>query len=207
MSYDVACIIIRNILNRCREHFPAMVPIMEKLQILLPKLHMYAHKDLCQVIYSLVFSSGFGLSHGEGVETPWAEFNIAGLPTREMTAGARHDALTDLFNFWNWRKVERMGTSASSVRVEILIVWLAAQYLSGKLAEAYKGQDGTTRYFAGLTALAGPQRVAEWLRIPFDTNAPTPLTFRAKEAAFETSPFLVNRSKRKSHNPPHINVP
>ncbi|EIW58976.1 uncharacterized protein TRAVEDRAFT_102679, partial [Trametes versicolor FP-101664 SS1] len=104
LTYDVACIIIHNLLTRCREYFPEKVAMLENLQVLLPKLHMYAHKDLCQIVYSLAYSTGFGLSHSEGVETPWAEFNIAGLPTREMSAGARHDALTDLFSFWNWRK-------------------------------------------------------------------------------------------------------
>ncbi|KAH9852417.1 hypothetical protein C2E23DRAFT_710095, partial [Lenzites betulinus] len=104
LTYDVACIIIRNLLHRCRRYFPDMVPMVEKLQLLLPKLHLYVHKDLCQVVYALAFATGFGLTHGEGVETPWAEFNITGLPTRKMSAGARHDALTDLFNFWNWGK-------------------------------------------------------------------------------------------------------
>lgn len=199
LTYDVACIIIRNLVKRCREHFPAMVPVVEKLQILLPKLHMYAHKDLCQVVYALAYSAGFGLSHGEGVETPWAEFNIAGLPTREMTAGARHDALTDLFNFWNWRKVERMGTSAIFLSLHALIIRYVADFLADKLAEAYKGQKSATLYFAGLTARAKPDKVAAWLRISFDPNAPTPLSFRAKEAAFESSPFLVNRSKCMCH--------
>ena len=75
-------------------------------------MHLHAHKELCQITYALAYAAGFGLAHGEGVETPWAEFNIAGLTTREMTAGARHDAINDLFNYWNWVKNELLCTSA-----------------------------------------------------------------------------------------------
>ncbi|KAI0349001.1 hypothetical protein OH77DRAFT_1358048, partial [Trametes cingulata] len=57
--------------------------------MLLPKMHMHAHKELCQVVYAFCYARGFGLAHGEGVETPWAELNAAGLSTREMNAGAR----------------------------------------------------------------------------------------------------------------------
>lgn len=78
----------------------------------------------------------------------------------------------------------------------MLIITGAGEFLAGKLAEAYYGQQGTTRHFAGLTALAKPDTVAAWLCIPFDTHAPTPLSFRTKEAAFASSPFLVNRSQR-----------
>ncbi|KAI1788508.1 hypothetical protein LXA43DRAFT_974763 [Ganoderma leucocontextum] len=108
MTYDVICMSERHILERWQAFFPDFVPILENLLCLLPRMHMYAHKDLCQAVYSLAYSAGFGLTHGEGVETPWAEFNIAGLPTREMTAGGREDALNSLFNHWNWAKT--LGT-------------------------------------------------------------------------------------------------
>ncbi len=72
----------------------------------------------------------------------------------------------------------------------------SVELLPRKLSEAYAGQRRTTKYFAGLTALNGPKAVTEWLSLPFDHQAPTPLTFKAKEAAFKSSPFLVDRSKR-----------
>lgn len=81
----------------------------------------------------------------------------------------------------------------------MLMLSSSATFLAAKLTEAYSGQQRTTFYFAGLTALATPNRVLRWLQIPFDPNAPTPLTFREKEAAFGSSPFLVNRSKRQWH--------
>ena len=69
--------------------------------------------------------------------------------------------------------------------------------LTRKLTEAYQAQEHTTKYFAGLTALAGPALVQEWLTIRFDGAAPTPKTFWEKEATWAESPFLVNRDKRE----------
>lgn len=108
-TYDVICMYLRKLLERFRVHFPDLVPLVEDLLCCLPKFHSHAHKELCQIVYALSYTTGFGLSHGEGVETPWAELNFAGLTTREMTAGARHDALNDLFNFWNRQKLENIG--------------------------------------------------------------------------------------------------
>ncbi|KAH9856760.1 hypothetical protein C2E23DRAFT_722024 [Lenzites betulinus] len=99
MSYDVVCSYICNILERFAKSHPDLLPIVQDLKMMLPKLHMHAHQEMCQVVYAFCYARGFGLAHGEGVETPWAEMNIAGLSTREMTAGARHDALNSLFNY------------------------------------------------------------------------------------------------------------
>ena len=72
------------------------------------------------------------------------------------------------------------------------------KFLSRKLREAYEAQRRTAKYFAGLTALAGLVQVNEWLAIEFDGKAPTPLTFRVKEASWAKSPFLVNWEECKS---------
>lgn len=69
--------------------------------------------------------------------------------------------------------------------------------LACKLTEAYEAQQHTTKYFAGLTALAGAALVKEWLTIRFDGTAPTPKTFRKKEATWAESPYLVNCEKCK----------
>ncbi|KAH9885219.1 hypothetical protein C8Q73DRAFT_660020 [Cubamyces lactineus] len=115
LSYDVVCSYICHIRERFERSHPELLPIIDELKMLLPKLHIYAHKELCQLVYVLCYARGFGLVHGEGIKTPWAELNIAGLCTREMTAGARHDTLNSLFNFWNWRKTFGMGTFSLSL--------------------------------------------------------------------------------------------
>ncbi|KAH9894232.1 hypothetical protein C8Q73DRAFT_646680 [Cubamyces lactineus] len=113
VSYDVICSCICHILERFKNWKPELLPMIQELKMLLPALHMHAHKELCQIVYAFCYARGFGLGHGEGVETPWAELNIAGLSTREMTAGARHDALTSLFSYWNWQKTCKIGKCSS----------------------------------------------------------------------------------------------
>ncbi|EIW51381.1 uncharacterized protein TRAVEDRAFT_137496 [Trametes versicolor FP-101664 SS1] len=109
MSYDVICSYICHLLARLKNSHPDTVRLVSDMKMLLPKMHMHGHRELCQIVYAFCYSQGFGFAHGEGVETPWAELNIAGLSTREMTAGARHDALNALLNYWNWRKTKGMG--------------------------------------------------------------------------------------------------
>ncbi|KAL1942577.1 hypothetical protein VTO73DRAFT_6179 [Trametes versicolor] len=181
-TYDVICMYLRKLLERFRVHFPDLVPLVEDFLCCLPKFHSHAHKELCQIVYALSYTTGFGLSHGEGVETPWAELNFAGLTTREMTAGARHDALNDLFNFWNRQKLENIGS-----------------HLSKKLKEAYEGQIRTTVYLGSLTALATAKNVTEWANMEINSSAPTPSTFHQKEAMFSCSVYVLDRSQFPTH--------
>ncbi|KAJ3014547.1 hypothetical protein NUW54_g1280 [Trametes sanguinea] len=195
VTYDVVCSYICNIVERFKKSRPDLVPIIEQLKMLLPKMHMHAHQEACQVVYALCYAHGFGLIHGEGVETPWAELNPAGLSTREMTDGARHDALTSLFNYWNWRKVENMGKKPQErcgfARYMLSVDCSTAGHLAKKLGEAYTAQRRTTRYFASLTALAGPDAVMEWISLPSNDDAPTPITYRAKLRAYPDTLYRV----------------
>ncbi|GBE89483.1 hypothetical protein SCP_1601450 [Sparassis crispa] len=144
-TYDVACIYKINILKCFGAHFPQLVPLLDRIQMLLPKMHMLAHKEACQVLYVLCYTWGTGLMHGESVEHPWAEHNQAGLSTCEMGAGHRHDALNDIHNYWNWRKVENVGA-----------------FLTRKVNEAFKGQEEKTQLYDALTEVAGVEKVSTW---------------------------------------------
>ena len=111
LTYDVGCELIANMLERWKEWElpPELLPIIERLKVLLPQLHMLAHKESCQTEFALCYKEGTGHSNGETVETLWAKHNMVGLSTREMNGGARHDALNDFFNSWNWYKTETRG--------------------------------------------------------------------------------------------------
>lgn len=110
-TYDVACIYGKKLRERFEARFPHLLPIVDRLHLLLPKLHALAHKEICQILFALCYTWGAGLSHGESVEHPWAEHNQVGLSTREMSAGHRHDALNAIHSHWNWCKMEKIGTS------------------------------------------------------------------------------------------------
>lgn len=116
MTYDVACSYLKKILTRWDEgKLPQHLrPIVEKLQVLLPQLHMLAHKKWCQTEFAMCYTPGAGHTNGEAVEPIWSAHNAAGPSTREMNGGARHDALNDMFSFWNWMKHETMGEDPRS---------------------------------------------------------------------------------------------
>ncbi|RDX47144.1 hypothetical protein OH76DRAFT_1354723 [Lentinus brumalis] len=110
MTYDVICRWIRKILERWEKLFPELIPMISRTKMLLPSMHLHAHKELCQLVYALCYADGFADSYGEGVETPWHELNQAGIITREMTKGGRIDWLNSVFIDWNWLKFLGMRT-------------------------------------------------------------------------------------------------
>lgn len=121
LTYDVGCQYIAHLLERWKEwKLPEKyIPIVEKLQILLPQMHMLAHQESCQTDYCMGFKKGTGHTCGEIVETIWAEHNAIGLSTREMNGGARRDALNDFFNSWNWYKNEGRGKNFGNGNVHV----------------------------------------------------------------------------------------
>ncbi|GBE84380.1 hypothetical protein SCP_0603590 [Sparassis crispa] len=63
----------------------------------------------------------------------------------EMGAGHHHDVLNDIHNYWNWQKVENVGT-----------------FLTRKLGEGFKGQECKAQLYDALTEVAGSEKVARW---------------------------------------------
>ena len=122
--YDIICITICHIINCWHKSFLESVPMLKKLLMLLPRMHMYAHKNLCQAVYSLAYAVGFGLTHEEGVKIPWAELNISSLSMCKMSGRGCEDVLNSLFGSWNWRKTLGMGTLSPSFNFSILHYWL-----------------------------------------------------------------------------------
>ncbi|KAI0706683.1 hypothetical protein C8Q76DRAFT_629932 [Earliella scabrosa] len=110
-TYDVGCEYVCRLLDRWKEWNlpPEFLPIVETVKVLLPQLHMLAHKESCQTNYAICYKRGCGHSNGETVESNWFPHNAVGLSTREMNGGARQDSINDHFNFWNWVKNEIRG--------------------------------------------------------------------------------------------------
>ncbi|KAI0066772.1 hypothetical protein BV25DRAFT_1867938 [Artomyces pyxidatus] len=112
LSYDIACQFSKNFLKRMAE-FPAELRIdvtQTSLTFVVPKFHLLAHGESCQVSYSLNFTEGVGRTCGEGIEAGWSDTNGAALSTREMSSESRHEALDDFFGAINWRKTTSLGS-------------------------------------------------------------------------------------------------
>ncbi|KDQ10977.1 hypothetical protein BOTBODRAFT_114996, partial [Botryobasidium botryosum FD-172 SS1] len=76
-----------------------------------PKMHVLAHVEDCQYLYSLNFTPGSGRTDGEAPERNWVETNGVATSTREMNTCHRHEVLDDTMNEVNFKKMIKLRTS------------------------------------------------------------------------------------------------
>ncbi|KAJ7630159.1 hypothetical protein B0H17DRAFT_1217935 [Mycena rosella] len=90
VSYDIVCQWWIHLLDRLKK-MPPLVRIFLILQycrFVIPKMHIHAHTLACQILFSLNLAS----------------IGAIATSTRVSGPGARHDALDNHWNFWNWLK-------------------------------------------------------------------------------------------------------
>lgn len=122
VSYDIACKYSINFKDRVTEVFhqenteASSTPLLPTsffetagMRWLIGKFHLGSHRDECLKRFSFNFTNGVGRMSGELVETIWAYFDYLKYQTREMSAGARKELLTDAMNWWNWQKLTKIG--------------------------------------------------------------------------------------------------
>ncbi|TBU21114.1 hypothetical protein BD311DRAFT_870016 [Dichomitus squalens] len=158
-----------------------MRKVLACMKILLPQMHMLAHKESCQIDFAMCYKQGTGHSNGETVEIAWAILNEIGVATREMNGGARHDAICDSINGYNWDKMQGL-----------------AEYLAHKLGEKLLLQLDQAVDFAGLTYAAGPDLICEWAEQDIDEEAFTPADYKRRverRGATFGSVYVLDKSK------------
>ncbi|KAF8214216.1 hypothetical protein K438DRAFT_1956307 [Mycena galopus ATCC 62051] len=110
-SYDIVCQWSKNVIERLKT-LPLLVKftLAKKLAaFVIPKLHIYGHKLLCQLYFSLNYTPGAARTDGEGIERPWASIGPVATSTSEMGPGSCHDTLDDHWGHWNWQKLIGLG--------------------------------------------------------------------------------------------------
>ncbi|KAJ7824741.1 hypothetical protein B0H14DRAFT_3088701 [Mycena olivaceomarginata] len=109
-SYDICCQWSKHLIERMKQMPPGIRInlILSLLRFVIPKLHIYGHKLLCQLNYSLNYTPGAARTDGKGIERPWANIGPVATSTREMGPGSRHDTLNDHWSHWNWLKLDSM---------------------------------------------------------------------------------------------------
>ncbi|KAJ7481074.1 hypothetical protein B0H11DRAFT_1724414, partial [Mycena galericulata] len=110
ISYDICCQWSKHLIERLKK-LPNNIrlTVVMTLVYLIPKLHIYGHKLLCQLLFSLNYTPGSARTDGEGIERPWANIGPVATSTREMGPGSRHDTLDDHWGHWNWQKLVGLG--------------------------------------------------------------------------------------------------
>ncbi|KAF7346301.1 hypothetical protein MSAN_01857500 [Mycena sanguinolenta] len=112
ISYDIACQWHINIWERMKKYDNAAITIDGRgkfMTFLIPKFHLPAHIEMCNLKFSFHLTRDVGQTDGEAPERGWADANPLARSTKEMGPGARRDALDDHFNDWNHKKIIRLG--------------------------------------------------------------------------------------------------
>lgn len=134
-SGQVNCSIIPKFFRLAHESPCRMIAI----EAAIPKFHLPAHQDMCQIPYSLNFKFGVGRVDGEGIERNWSEMNPVANSMREMGPGSRHDTLDDHCGHRNWRKSVNFGEQYLSLPLLLATNLMSRQLVSPQDALSHSG--------------------------------------------------------------------
>ncbi|KAJ6480009.1 hypothetical protein C8R47DRAFT_983149 [Mycena vitilis] len=111
VSYDIACQWHINIWVRMQGYAQEIKMVNDKAFVvfLVPKFHLPAHIEACNLRFSFNLTPEVGQTDGEAPERGWANVNPLAGSTKEMGPGARRDTLNEHFNDWNWKKIIALG--------------------------------------------------------------------------------------------------
>ncbi|KAJ7734395.1 hypothetical protein B0H14DRAFT_2408793 [Mycena olivaceomarginata] len=111
ISYDIVCQWYKNIWRRLASYHPKLCERGGRRFYvwLIPKFHLPAHIEACNIRFSFNLTPFVGQTDGEAPERGWANANPLANSTKEMGPGARRDALDNHFNDWNHKKIVGLG--------------------------------------------------------------------------------------------------
>ncbi|KAJ7093352.1 hypothetical protein B0H15DRAFT_947488 [Mycena belliarum] len=112
ISYDIVCQWHINIWNRMLKYVNEELTLDGRgkfVTFLIPKFHLPAHIEACNLKFSFNLTRDVGQTDGEAPERGWADANPLAGSTKEMGPGSRRDTLDDHFNDWNHKKIIALG--------------------------------------------------------------------------------------------------
>ena len=110
-SYDIACSWSVGLLERLEKIHGDLYKLPDDAHItfVVPKFHLEAHGEACKCAFNLNHTTGAARTCGEGIEAGWADMNLIGVFTREMSGAHRHEIIEDFMSAINFRKIKTMG--------------------------------------------------------------------------------------------------
>ncbi|KAJ6470678.1 hypothetical protein C8R47DRAFT_1222567 [Mycena vitilis] len=114
VSYDIACQWHKKLWGRMKEFVQYGVEFKDGTKwvvFLVPKFHLPAHIELCNILFSFNLTPYVGRTDGEAPERGWADANRLANSTSISGPGARRDTLDVHFQYWNWKKVVGLGAT------------------------------------------------------------------------------------------------
>ncbi|KAG2050816.1 hypothetical protein BDR06DRAFT_983821 [Suillus hirtellus] len=122
VSYDIACQWSKKFWAQM-ETMPTHLHLPHEtldIRYFVPKFHIGAHIEECQIAFSWNFGKFVGCTDGEAPERGWANINQVASSTKEMSPGTRRDTLDDYFGDWNWKKIAALGWTLKHKMVDAL---------------------------------------------------------------------------------------
>ncbi|KAJ7898272.1 hypothetical protein B0H14DRAFT_2332228 [Mycena olivaceomarginata] len=170
VSYDIACQWHINLWNRLSAYQnPALtIDSAKEFTFLVPKFHLPAHIEACNLKFSFNLTPDVGQTDGEAPERGWANTNPLARSTKEMGPGSRRDTLDDHFNDWNHKKIIALGATLRR-KVEAAVPEMVT------LREALQDMEESL----------GAEAVEQWTRMATlweaDESAPNPFETQRKD--------------------------
>ncbi|KAK6969028.1 hypothetical protein R3P38DRAFT_2671570 [Favolaschia claudopus] len=112
VSYDIACQWHIKIWERMLGYNDATLLVDGRgkfFTFLVPKFHLPAHIEECNLKFSFNLTRDVGQTDGEAPERGWANTNTLARSTKEMGPGHRRDILDDHWNDWNHTRIIALG--------------------------------------------------------------------------------------------------
>ncbi|KAJ7839392.1 hypothetical protein B0H14DRAFT_3086972 [Mycena olivaceomarginata] len=164
VSYDIACQWHINIWRRMRHYQDDTLTIDgtgKFMTFLVPKFHLPAHIEACNLKFSFHLTRDVGQTDGEAPERGWADANPLARSTKEMGPGFRRHTMDDHFNDWNHKKIIALG-----------------YMMRRKVEKAVAEMTRTREALADMEESLGPGPVGEWTTMvetwEADITAPNP---------------------------------
>ncbi|KAJ7488629.1 hypothetical protein B0H11DRAFT_1720431 [Mycena galericulata] len=173
VSYNIACQWHKNIWDRMKTFDESIqLHLGKKYYVfLIPKFHLPAHIEACNVLFSFHLTRYVGMTDGEAPERGWSSLNPLATSTAEMGPGMRRDTINDAFNDWNHKKIIGLGKWALRKVTECVPELITCS------VELEELEDSLRNLGAGDTLEAWRKEVEAWEE---DAKNPNPFASRVK---------------------------
>ncbi|KAJ7027028.1 hypothetical protein C8F04DRAFT_965726 [Mycena alexandri] len=175
VSYDIACQWHIHLWSRMEQYenellvLPGFAGTHKRfVTFLVPKFHLPAHIEACNLKFSFNLTRDVGQTDGEAPERGWANANPLAASTKEMGPGTRRDTLDDHFNDWNHKKTIGLGYQ-----------------LRKKMLNAVPEMVKTRLALSDMEESLGAEPVAEWTEMAekweASSSSPNPFETQRKD--------------------------
>ncbi|KAJ7714022.1 hypothetical protein B0H16DRAFT_1742933 [Mycena metata] len=173
VSYDIACQWHIHLWARMAQYeneildLPGVAGTHQRfVTFLVPKFHLPAHIEACNLKFSFNLTRDVGQTDGEAPERGWANANPLAASTKEMGPGTRRDTLDDHFNDWNHKKIIALGYQ-----------------LRKKMLNAVPEMVKTRLALADMEESLGTEAVATWTEMAerWEENSGNPNPFETQQ--------------------------